>query len=162
MYNPNQVVWSFDLKAPVQIGNDVWDTKNYPKGRTTHFIDADGKAVCPKSIKQAKLLLERNRIVPAPVSESHCWSCFTWLSHKPKEECKAQDEHYKCDRCGEFNTHGSRNRKLLCGKCWDATEHSELLVIAKKLVETLEASKDTHKAHNIMSELRDFSMYNGK
>ena len=154
MYYPNQVVWSFDLKAPVQIGDDVWDTAAYPKGRTTHFMDGKGEAACPKSIEEANILLQRNRITPAPVSESHCWSCHTWLSHRPEKGCIAEDEHDKCDMCSGYETYGERAGKTLCAKCWFSSRHSELMILANELVKTLEGSTDIPS--KIISQIAEF------
>jgi len=88
MYYPGQIIFDKDKNEPVQIG-DVWDLTDYPK-RHTHFIRNSGKydkdyffyeIALPKSIEEAKDLLEKNLIAPSPCPPTHCWKCGNWLSN---------------------------------------------------------------------------------
>jgi hypothetical protein len=96
MYLPGQIVYDLDKKEPVCIGDDVWEIKAYPL-RHTHFIKAVGtwcmrpesaggpmnhyQIALPKTVAEARELLDKNLIVPAPCTPTHCWKCGNWKSN---------------------------------------------------------------------------------
>lgn len=100
MYGPGQIVYDLNKKEPARIGDNVWDKASYP-ARSTHFIkeafpepkmipnQAPGglfytayEIACPKTLEEARDLLEKGIIQPAPARTSdHCWKCQNWKSN---------------------------------------------------------------------------------
>lgn len=86
MYEPGQVIFSFDTMQPVKLEGSLWDESVYPK-RHTHFIRSTGvyvvvdkyeqkcvkgiivEAFCPQSVEEANELLRKGTISPAPLSD---------------------------------------------------------------------------------------------
>jgi hypothetical protein len=149
MYYSGQVVWSIDNKKAVQIGDDVWNEKSYPIGKTIHFINGAGKIICPATIKEANLLLERRRIVPAPLSDDQCWSCDLSLHQKPKDICEATSEHEKCFECGKQGIYGHRFGHAHCPECYRKIEEGGFLAVAEELVAAIKASTKTSTTSSI-------------
>lgn len=77
MYYNGQIVWCLDRNIPVQVGDHLsrsqWAWRG-PKN-TTHFIEHIGsfqkdmlfKTALPKSVEEARKLLDERKIVPCPV-----------------------------------------------------------------------------------------------
>jgi hypothetical protein len=138
MYLPNQIVWSDKKKKPIKI-SDIWSPKEI--SNTRHFIDGNSEIATPSSIEEANLLLERNRIAPAPLPTSHCWSCKDWLSHNPRKGCEAKEDHIRCALCGAYNPSDYIGAQRVCQKCFFANRKEVCLKLAKEMVKVLEAEK---------------------
>jgi len=96
MYLPNQVVHNLDTNEPFKMSGNVWEISQYPK-RHTHYVKRSAKTTperapgglfyelfeiaLPKDVEEARLLLSRNLIAPAPCLPTHCWRCGNWLSN---------------------------------------------------------------------------------
>lgn len=86
MYLPRQIVFDLDLRVPVRIPDNVWDSRRMPK-RSTHFIkgiDSGYALALPETLVEARRDLARGVIEPAPIHPARCWRCHNWF-----ENCKA-------------------------------------------------------------------------
>jgi hypothetical protein len=115
MYYNGQIVYDLDAKKPVKI-DDAWDLTI---GRTTCFVAWEGlggkarngewctvvRTALPSSVEEAQQDLDRGLIVPAPVSDTHCWKCrnwksncrlsYKWLPHQQCSEHEASEKWYQ-------------------------------------------------------------------
>lgn len=87
MYYDGQIVFDLKKRKPVRVGDggERYAWIKLPK-KSTHFIasSANGyKTVSPKTIFEAKKLLEIGAIFPAPCSYEHCFQCHAWLDDTP-------------------------------------------------------------------------------
>jgi hypothetical protein len=133
MYYPGQIVWSVEGQKPIKIDDGF-------SGKTRHFIDANNKTVCPKTIEEANTLLKRGRIVQAPLSSSWCWSCDYFLDKAPLEKCEAIDEHNRCNHCGGFNIYTAQFGRV-CMACCYLLEKDALRLAAEELLKAINSDK---------------------
>lgn len=66
MYLPRQIVFDYDIQAPIQIPADVW---SFPSKRTSPFLNQSGVVSLPDSIEQAKQQILAGEIYPAPLKQ---------------------------------------------------------------------------------------------
>ena len=148
MYHNGQIVWSVDKKKPIKVDSSF-------SGKTRHFIDAEGKVVCPKSIKEANLLLTRGRIIQAPVPSHWCWSCDYWLDKAPLAHCEAENEHITCNECGGFGIYSHRFEKKLCQKCTQKLSKDALQSVAEELLKEIVSCESDNFYPSKISKLID-------
>ena len=85
MYHVNQIVHDLDANEPIVYGClGSWGVKPVP--RTSHYLIRSGdrrepSVFSPISIEQAKDLLKKGIIVPAPIPASHCWNYQQWIDN---------------------------------------------------------------------------------
>lgn len=157
MFNPGQIVWDAKIKSPINSDNIDY-SKNYSHQRIRHFIDAEGKPVCPKNIEHAKLLLKRNRIVPSPIPEHWCWSCNKRTWNIPDKSCEVPDEHTKCGECNSFSDGlwGTYRKKLVCEQCKNKLDKNLLKELTEELSKEVSLIKIKYDFHyNKVAELAD-------
>ena len=102
MYYNGQIIHDIDNNRPFKVGSGnstfAWD--GYPKGRHTHYLEANGGEF-PKAtdkiwsgnedIVVAKELLLQGKIVPDFFVDVRrtCWDCRNWLSNPPRSYCRS-------------------------------------------------------------------------